>query len=528
MCIRDSNSYGQWVGDIEFEDLDVENISINDIFKIEKLNNLKINIHVWENGKLTIRYNNRRVIAPKTVNLLLVCNQGLRHYCGIISLRRLYYDGADINKKYNSRRFCERCCRPFSSHRQTVQQKEESLEEHYRYCREGRLQLEALPKEKQYSYTSSFAEESPVVVCYSDIESYIEPQSKKHCPAMIAMYPVYHEHFTQKREQATMRAWSGEKCIKNYLAYLDRLVRELHDFTESHARRPMIISPHEQRAFDNATHCPKCNVEFKSEGNRVKVRDHCHITGNYRGPLCLRCNFRSSLKRRVLPVVFHNFKGYDGHLICKQAIGEMPGWNLNVIPCTHEKYMSLSASVPVGRTKTGKIRYFTILFLDSFQFLSSSLASLVGNLERLPFTEERMRSRFPNISTDVLRRKGVFPYSYFNSPSRLQETSLPSIDCFKDDLSGAECTPEEYAHAQRAWSELGCHSFREYLAGNLYLDIYLLTDVFEEFRKVSLREDGLDPVHLVSLAGLSYTACFKRTKEAVSYTHLTLPTILLV
>ena len=114
-----------------------------------------------------------------------------------------------------------------------------------------------------------------------------------------------------------------------------------------------------------------------------------------------------------------------------------------------------------------------------------------------------MRSRFPNISTDVFHRKGVFRYSYFDSPSLLQETSLPSIECFKNDLSGAECTPEEYAHAQRAWSELGCHSFREYLARYLYRDIYSLTDVFEEFRKVSLREDGLDPIHFVSLPGLS-------------------------
>ena len=62
---KDPNSYEQWGWDISFEDLDVDNISINDISKIERLNNLKINIHVWENGKLTIRYNNRQVVPPK-------------------------------------------------------------------------------------------------------------------------------------------------------------------------------------------------------------------------------------------------------------------------------------------------------------------------------------------------------------------------------------------------------------------------------------------------------------------------------
>ena len=126
-----------------------------------------------------------------------------------------------------------------------------------------------------------------------------------------------------------------------------------------------------------------------------------------------------------------------------------------------------------------------------------------------------MRARFPGISDVVIRCKGVFPYSYFNSPSRLQEPSLPSIDKFKDDLSGADCSTDEYAHAQRAWSELGCRTFRQYLVAYLHLDIYLLTDVFEKFRDVTLQEDGLDPVHFVSLPGLSYMACFKRSGETI-------------
>ena len=511
---RDPSSYTRWVNDLDFGDLDVENIKITDVHKIEILNKIKINIHVWEGKTLTIRYNNKQVVAPKTINLLLVCNQGLRHYCGIISLKRLYNSGKGYEKK-GQFDFCERCCRKISNSNKPAADLKKKMALHYKYCREGRLQLEALPQEKEFSYKNFSAEESPVVVCYSDIESYIEPQTKKHCPSMIGLYPVYHEHFNKKREQASMRAWSGERCIKSFLVYLDRFVRELDQEMLSLTSQPMVISPSDQRAFDNATHCPKCKTAFTLEGKHIKVRDHCHITGKYRGPLCHVCNSRLRLKRRVLPVVFHNFKGYDGHLICKQAIGELKEWNLNVIPCTHEKYMCVSANVPVGRTKAGKLRYFTILFLDSFQFLSSSLASLVDNLTDLPFTERRMRARFPNISNDVLRRKGVFPYSYFDSPSRLQETSLPPIESFKDDLSGAECTPDEYAHAQRAWSELGCHSFREYLAGYLFLDIYLLTDVFEEFRRVSLREDGLDPVHFVSLPGLSYTACFKRTGESI-------------
>ena len=81
--------YRAWERELDFGDLDVNNINISDVSEIEKLNNLKINVHVWEAGVLTIRYNNNRVIVPKTVNVLLVVHNGMRHYCGITNLRGL-------------------------------------------------------------------------------------------------------------------------------------------------------------------------------------------------------------------------------------------------------------------------------------------------------------------------------------------------------------------------------------------------------------------------------------------------------
>ena len=358
-------AYREWEGELDFGNIDADEVSISDIATIEKLNNIKINVHVWEGASsLSIRYNNRQSIAPKTVNLLLVSYQGLQHYCAIVSLKRLYWSIED--KSHHVSEFCERCCREFSSWRNKSEGVKESLAEHYRFCREGRLQIETLPSDSTFSYTSFSAEESPAVVCYSDIESYITPQTKEHCPYAIGMYPVYHKHFNEKRKAATMRTWTGEKCLQNYLAYLDRFVRELDTQIDSLTNQAMIIDPTEQYAFDIATHCPRCKTEFTTGGTHGKVRDHCHITGKYRGPLCHKCNSRLRFKRRILPVVFHNFKGYDSHLICKQAIGEMPGWHLSVIPVTHEKYMSLRASVEVGKSMNGRARMFQITVVAAY------------------------------------------------------------------------------------------------------------------------------------------------------------------
>ena len=54
------------------------------------------------------------------------------------------------------------------------------------------------------------------------------------------------------------------------------------------------------------------------------VRDHCHITGKYRGPAHNECNLqlRLSPKTMTIPVVFHNLRGYDSHLLM-QAISKV-------------------------------------------------------------------------------------------------------------------------------------------------------------------------------------------------------------
>ena len=49
----------------------------------------------------------------------------------------------------------------------------------------------------------------------------------------------------------------------------------------------------------------------------VKVGDHCHISGKYRGPTHKDCNTRVKLNHKIL-IAFHNLKNYDAHLILEE------------------------------------------------------------------------------------------------------------------------------------------------------------------------------------------------------------------
>lgn len=65
--------------------------------------------------------------------------------------------------------------------------------------------------------------------------------------------------------------------------------------------------------FNSTDICHICKeVTVAEEDN--KVRDHCHICGQYRGPAHSKCNL-AYFNNRDVPVVFHNLKGYDSHIV---------------------------------------------------------------------------------------------------------------------------------------------------------------------------------------------------------------------
>ena len=201
-------------------------------------------------------------------------------------------------------------------------------------------------------------------------------------------------------------------------------------------------------SFNKATECMSCRKVFDQE-KCSKEMNICPFTNTYVGAICKGCRYQRIVKCQTLPVIFHNFRGYDGHIILKHGIEKMKHWKLSVIAQTNEKFMTLRADVPVSTRKDLSLTYFQLVFLDSFQFMASSLSALVQNLKSIPITQH-LKEEYPLLHDETLNRKGVFPYSYLNSLERLNETCLPSIEAFTNDLSGAKCSESDYEHAQKA------------------------------------------------------------------------------
>ena len=85
---------------------------------------------------------------------------------------------------------------------------------------------------------------------------------------------------------------------------------------KKHFNKNLIIPPEEEEKFQLANSCWICSKLF--DVGDEKVRDHCHRTGKYRGAAHFSCNANSKLSKKV-PVIFHNLRGYESHLIIKEV-----------------------------------------------------------------------------------------------------------------------------------------------------------------------------------------------------------------
>ena len=254
----------------------------------------------------------------------------------------------------------------------------------------------------------------------------------------------------------------------------------------------MKVSEVNEQNFQNATYCHICKQELGTD----RVRDHCHLTGNYRGPAHNQCNLNYKFTSRI-PVVFHNLKNYDGHLLVR-ASGKIKDEAINVIPLNDEKYISFS----IGN----------LSFVDSYQFLSASLETLVTNLAKEGEEKFHVLKRFVDQEKiHLLLRKGVYPYEYFDSFERFSETQLPPREAFFNSLRNEHISKEDYNHASKAFMQFECCSLGDYHDLYVKSDVLLLADVFENFREICLSYYKLDLAHIYTAPGLSWVACLKMT-----------------
>ena len=154
--------------------------------------------------------------------------------------------------------------------------------------------------------------------------------------------------------------------------------------------------------------------------------------------------------------MFHNFRGYDSHLI----FNELDKFNvkINVIPNGLEIYMEFFLNK-------------NLVFIDSMQFMNSSLYKLVKNLSDEDF--EYLVEEFGSENLELLKQKDDYPYEYMNSFERFHEEKMPARKYFyssiKDEkiddegkISDSHISVKDYLMCEKIWDKFKMKNIGDY------------------------------------------------------------------
>jgi len=517
------HQYEQFFGEFIYKEEDFP-MKICNITKFEKANNLCINVLRFHNTplndmgqvddvrKVSVTQNplfSREYMSKNltdgipVINLLLLENSETSHYCWIKNLNKLmnYKKGRNATNHICHRLWCPRCIRSFRSIT--------SFNLHQTLCLKFLKfgpTIYSIPTNTHIQFTEWQKSVPLSYVVYADFESLLErcgndldpKKLQKHVPIMASYLLVPKQIHTEQTLPMRYEHFYGPDCVVKFLESLELTAKEVRQWYDQNANKPMLPLTNEQNEnHKNAQVCYLCKKSFNILN--PKVKDHCHVSGFYIGAAHSLCNIQRRQKR-FLPVVFHNLRKYDMHHIMKHAIHNFKSWDLAPIAQTSETFLALTCYLGNGTV---------VRFIDSLQFVSASLDNAAKQLKQC---DMKLTGTLPH-NTDN-GGKAIFPYSYVDNVNKLEEVSpnLPPYNEFFDPLTN--CIPysqEEYNNANRTYQRWGCHCLRDYYEIYLKIDVYLLADVFENFRNVARVEDGLEPLHFYSIPGLSWSSALKLT-----------------
>jgi len=458
--------------------------------------------------------------GKKKINLLLVETKSGGHFLLIknpdLYLRKVVYKNIT---KYKTAFFCLNCLSSFYL--------KQARDKHEAVCMTNKARIEKTPEiGKNWIKFKNFDRKHWLdFVAYLDFECVLPDVTEKceYCPGLKCkcdkhqsstrivnnQIPICYSFVVLDSNNTIIHehTYAGKNA---HLNFMEHLLEQEQSWIGSMLKTtyPIQMTYRDTANFKNAASCYICNVPFTE--CVVKCRDHCHFSGNYLGAACQKCNLRRS-KPRMLKIFIHNASKYDMHFIIK-AIPSFPGRikNIRVLPYNGENFRTMSFNC------------FEIL--DSLSFLQASLAQLSNDLKESKHNYGilkqtylvREKGSYSRNRLEMVLSKSFFPYEYCKSFSQMKKTTkLPKIKNFYSSLSEKSISKEDHCFARRVWKKYQCKNLIDYCMLYCKIDVILLAEVFQKFRKQMMAFSSLDPAHYISLPAYGYDSMLYITKACI-------------
>ena len=555
-CENNSNivsSYRDYLNELNIEGFDFTNgFKCSDMYRFEKLNNLSINI--YESG---FDQNKHKLIpieiskneSDKVIALLIYRN----HYVLIKKLNVFI-------RKRDCRYVCKKGLNSYTTNSRLVK--------HKKLCKENQ-QLKTSPNPHIY-WKKYFQKNKLYFRIYVDFEADNEKENDKIGDKTTNIYkqePVCNGYNIVSELEDILKSGYHKSPLghENVNWFVDEIIKleNQMNFWFKNTNEEIIMTEENKQDFENDNICRYCGKYIETD----KVRDYCHLTGNYRGPAHNECNLQVKQKdSNFITIGLHNFSNYDCHMFFKRLVDrKRDNDKFEIIPKTDEKHIS--------------DRYGCIKFIDTYRFLSSSLDNLVqtlvdnshktlknlknevvgddkilniiNQLENMIDKNKRNKSisdlkkKYPDKINELeeafldyigendlkilktefldkwryLTKKLAYPYEYFNNIEDFNKPVdiLENKDFFSK-LKNKCPDDKEIDRTREIFKKFNIKDGKELTELFCKSDVLLLTCVFEKFIKVSQNEIGISPLYFVSLPGYTW-AC------GLKYTNIRLQTL---
>ena len=424
----------------------------------------------------------------------------MNHICLIKDINEyLFRNNRDKNKKY----FCVRCLNSFIS--------QENLNKHKDLCIKYNTKSEklVLPKENSILKFNKINEiiKTPFTIYY-DIETYgkylkntkqnSKIQNTTH-EQLLKPYLIgyilknnYDDKFSKK-----CHIFIGDQCVEKCLLNLIFTERPyINKIIDEKFNKPIESNPDLSKFDINICHL--CNEKIIDN----PVKNHCHYSGKMLGYAHNEYNLQYKFKKDnvhndyLINIFGHNSQNFDQSFLIR-ALQNLD----NRIPFS---------CLPRNSNKFISIQIGPFIFKDSYLFLNKSLDYLTGTIDdndRISLKQE-----FGEDNYELLTKKGIYPYDYFDEKEKYCETELPKKQKFFNKLNNKNISNEDYKHALNVFKTFKCKDLSDYLILYLKTDICHLSDVFQKFSNFAYKTYNLDPRHSYTLPGFSWQSMLKMTK----------------
>ena len=541
------SKYLPYFNELNIEGFDFTNgFRCSDMYRFEKLNNLSINIY-----QLYFNQGAKHKLIPieisknksdKVIDLLIYKN----HY---VLIKKLNVFIGKNDCKY----ICRKCLISYTTNNMLIK--------HKKLCGENQ-KIKTSPNSQIYM-KKYFQKNKLYFRIYADFEADNKREDNSIGDKTTNIYkqePVCNGYQIVSELEDVLKTnyYKSPLGHENVNWFVDEIIKleNKMNFWFKNTKKDIIMTEEDIQDFENDNICQYCEKYIETD----KVRDHCHLTGKYRGPAHNECNLQVKQKdSNFITISLHNFSNYDCHMFFKALVDrKKDNVKFKIIPKTDEKYIS--------------VKYGCSKFIDTYRFLSSSLDKLVQTLvdnshkklkdlkkevigddkilniiielenlidktkrnqsigtlkkkypDKINELEEALleymgenslkllKTQFPD-KWKYLTKKLAYPYEFFNSIDDYNKpvNNLENKNFFSK-LKNKCPDDSEIDRTRKIIEKFNIKDGKELTELYCKSDILLLACVFERFIEISQYRFEISPLYFVSLPGYTWECGLKYT-----------------